>query len=64
MVLSGVGGTTYHVTVESFDIADGSANVSIGSGRGRYMRCLQELVRKDALVPTRSHSLISDTLKP
>ena len=64
MVLSGVGGTTYHVTVESFDIADGSANVSIGSGRGRYMRCLQELVRKGALVPTRSHSLISDTLKP
>jgi hypothetical protein len=39
LVLVGLGGGTFHVTVESFDIADGSATVSIGTGRGKFHLC-------------------------
>jgi hypothetical protein len=35
LVLIGLGGASYHVTVTKFDIADGSATVAIGHGRGK-----------------------------
>ena len=40
LVVPGFGGTVYHVTVESFDVPDGAAQVSIGSGRGNVQAVL------------------------
>ena len=56
MVLNGFGGTTYHVSVESFDIQDGSATVSIGSGRGRFRPCAKDAISRDHASPTLSHA--------
>ncbi len=64
LVIPGAGGTVYHVTVESFDVADGAAQVSIGAGRGRYMRCFQDYLERDRVQPTRSHERFDDTVEP
>ncbi len=64
LVLVGLGGATFHVTVESFDVADGAANVSIGRGRGRFARCLSDTLTSGVTAATRSHAHLSDTVKP
>jgi len=64
LVLSGFGGTVYHVTVESFDVADGAAQVSIGSGRGKYLPCVKDVLERDRVPPTRSHERFDETVKP
>lgn len=45
VVLPGFGGLTYHVTVQSIDIADASAVVEIGTGRGPFLRNFGEVVK-------------------
>ena len=64
LVVPGVNGLVYHVTVESFDIADGSAKVSVGSGRGPLIRCSRDTLSPDRKQPTRSHARADDTFKP
>ncbi len=45
LVFEGDGGVTFHVTVESFDLADGSATVSMGFGRtGKFVVCKKDVV--------------------
>lgn len=63
LVVAGFGGLTYHVTVENFDIPDGSATISIGGGRGKFIRC-GSAVANDKKFATRSHMRTSDTFKP
>ena len=64
LILPGFGGLTYHVTVESFDIPDGSATVSVGSGRGVFIQCVSDSISRDKALPTRSHARVDDTFKP
>ena len=64
LVVPGFGGSTYHVTVENFDVQDGSATVSIGGGRGRFIRCLKDAVSVDEKLGTHSHSRSGDTFQP
>ena len=39
-----LGNGARHVRVESFDTADGSATVSIGFGRGKFVPCFKDLI--------------------
>lgn len=64
IVVPGSGGLVYHVTVENFDIPDGSATVSVGSGRGKFILCVSDTVSKDKKFPARSHTRTDDTFKP
>jgi hypothetical protein len=64
LVLPGSGGLKYHVTVESFDIRDGSANIEVGSGRGRFFRCASDTLRINRVLPTRSHTRSDDIFFP
>ena len=61
LVLPGFGGLVYHVTVNSFNIADGSAQVSVGGGRGKLAPCFRDT---DRIPATRSHSRFDETIKP
>jgi hypothetical protein len=45
IVLPGFGGTTFHVSVESFDTANGTATVSVGTGRGKRLLCLSDRIQ-------------------
>ena len=46
LIFNGDDGIVFHVTVESFDLADGSATVSMGFGRtGKFIRCLSEVIK-------------------
>lgn len=51
LVVFGIDRSTYHVRVNSFDIADGSATVSIGVGRGKYVPCLLDVIKNPINVP-------------
>ena len=64
LVVPGSGGTVYHVTVESFDVPDGAAQVSIGSGRGTFRPCYTHAMASNNILPTLSHSLANDIFKP
>ena len=64
LVVPGFGGTVYHVTVESFDVPDGAAQVSIGSGRGTYRPCYTHALASNRILPTLSHALATDIFKP
>jgi hypothetical protein len=49
LVFNGDDGIVFHVTVEGFDLADGSATVSMGFGRnGKFVRCASDLIRSPA----------------
>jgi hypothetical protein len=39
-----LGGGARYITVERFDLADGSATVSIGFGRGKFKRCFKDVL--------------------
>ncbi|HMH02534.1 MAG TPA: hypothetical protein VK555_14040, partial [Terriglobales bacterium] len=51
LVLVGFGGVTFHIRVKSFDIADGSATVSIGFGREKFVPCFGDVVRNPGGIP-------------
>jgi hypothetical protein len=51
MVLVGFGGVTFHIRVKSFDLADGSATVSIGFGREKFVPCFSDVVRNPGGIP-------------
>ncbi len=44
LLITGAGGVLFHVIVNSFDLKDGSAEVSIGFGRGRRPLCTSDVV--------------------
>jgi hypothetical protein len=44
IVLPGFGGTVFHVSVVSFDTANGTATVQVGSGRGRRLFCASDRI--------------------
>ena len=60
LVLNGVDGA-FHVSVLSFDIADGSATVSIGFGKGRFMPC--GVFKNSDLDGMRAHQSPGDVIK-
>jgi hypothetical protein len=46
LVFNGDDGIVFHVTVENFDLADGSATVSMGFGRsGKILRCVTDVIK-------------------
>lgn len=51
LVLVGFGGVPFHITVKSFDIADGSATVSIGFGRGEFAPCFGDVIKNPGGIP-------------
>lgn len=56
LVLVGLGGATFYVTVKSFDIADGSATVSIGRGRGKFvLACFRNAITNPVDSPAHIH---------
>lgn len=46
LVFNGDDGIVFHVTAESFDLADGSATVSMGFGRtGKFLLCASDVIK-------------------
>jgi hypothetical protein len=64
LVLTGFGGVTFHVTVNSFDLADGSANVSIGFGRGRFAPHLSDTVTDPSGITFHTHVSFDPLIVP
>ncbi len=55
LVLVGLDGLTFHVTVKKFDIADGSATVSIGTGRGKFVLCPKKSISASETIQAHPH---------
>jgi hypothetical protein len=66
MILTGVGGVTFHVRVLKFDTANGSATVSIGFGRGIFVPKPGDTVKNVFDGPGHVHTTpgASTTVKP
>ena len=57
-------GVPFHVTVLKFDTADGSATVSIGFGRGKFVLLPGDSITNPAGAPAHVHPLPDATTKP